>query len=129
MPMDGDQPAIVSWVLSPQAIISGKTQMAEGTIKKLTDKGFGFIKTGGHKGPLLPLLEPGRRHFEELREGQKVSYTEGRGPKARVPSTSSRYNPFAILAADAIIELAGQRRGRADTPGSTACSIGNMGSR
>jgi cold shock protein len=55
--------------------------MAEGTIKKLTDKGFGFIKTDGdkdlffHSSALLDVS------FDELQEGQKVSYTEGRGKK------------------------------------------------
>jgi len=55
--------------------------MAEGTIKRLTDKGFGFIKTD--KGPDLffhmSSVEGAR--FEELQEGQKVSYNEGSGPK------------------------------------------------
>lgn len=56
--------------------------MAEGTIKKLTDRGFGFIKTGGgdkdlffHSKNLQGVA------FEDLQEGQRVSYTEGRGPK------------------------------------------------
>jgi len=56
--------------------------MAEGTIKRLTDKGFGFIATD-HGGPdmffHMSNLEGVR--FEDLREGQKVSFTEGRGPK------------------------------------------------
>ena len=55
--------------------------MAEGTIKKLTDKGFGFIKTGGAKDLFFHSSSLDGVSFEELREGQKVSYTEGRGPK------------------------------------------------
>ncbi|MBX3415082.1 MAG: cold shock domain-containing protein [Pirellulales bacterium] len=55
--------------------------MAEGTIKKLiADKGFGFIK--GDNGELFfhhSSVQGGT--FETLREGQKVTYTEGRGPK------------------------------------------------
>jgi CspA family cold shock protein len=55
--------------------------MSEGTIKKLvSDKGFGFIE--GERGDLFfhhSSVEG--TTFEELREGQRVSYTEGRGPK------------------------------------------------
>ena len=55
--------------------------MSEGTIKRLTDKGFGFIDTGGgmdmffHNSAVLGTT------FEQLREGQKVTFTEGEGPK------------------------------------------------
>jgi CspA family cold shock protein len=55
--------------------------MAEGTIKKLTDKGFGFIKTQGDKDLFFHHSSLQGVRFEELREGQRVSYTEGRGPK------------------------------------------------
>jgi CspA family cold shock protein len=55
--------------------------MAEGTIKKLvSDRGFGFIK--GENAELFfhrSAVEEGS--FEELREGQTVSYVEGSGPK------------------------------------------------
>jgi CspA family cold shock protein len=55
--------------------------MAEGTIKKLiADKGFGFIQ--GEKGELFfhhSAVADGQ--FDSLQEGQRVSYTEGRGPK------------------------------------------------
>jgi CspA family cold shock protein len=55
--------------------------MAEGTIKKLTDKGFGFINTGGDKDLFFHSSALQGVSFEELRLGQKVSYTEGQGPK------------------------------------------------
>ena len=55
--------------------------MAEGTIKKLTDKGFGFIKTGGDKDLFFHSSSLQGVSFEDLREGQKVSFTEGQGPK------------------------------------------------
>lgn len=55
--------------------------MAEGTIKKLTDKGFGFISTGSPKDLFFHSSSVKGTTFAELREGQKVSYTEGRGPK------------------------------------------------
>ncbi len=54
--------------------------MSQGTIKKLTDKGFGFIQ--GENGELFfhhSSVDGGS--FDSLREGQKVEYSEGRGPK------------------------------------------------
>ena len=67
--------------------------MAEGTIKRLTDKGFGFIDAGKAKRPVLPLIGTPRVSFDELREGQKVSFRKARAKKARVPRTSSWYSP------------------------------------
>jgi len=55
--------------------------MAEGTIKKLTDKGFGFIKTTSDKDLFFHSKSLQGVEFDDLREGEKVTYTEGRGPK------------------------------------------------
>ena len=55
--------------------------MAEGTIKKLTDKGFGFISTGSGEDLFFHSSSVQSVGFEDLSEGQKVSFTEGRGPK------------------------------------------------
>ena len=55
--------------------------MAEGTIKRLTDKGFGFIETGADKDMFFHNSNVVGVSFDELREGQRVSYTEGQGPK------------------------------------------------
>jgi CspA family cold shock protein len=55
--------------------------MAEGTIKRLTDKGFGFIDTGTDKDMFFHNSNVEGVSFDELREGQRVSYTEGQGPK------------------------------------------------
>lgn len=56
--------------------------MSEGTIKKLTDKGFGFIQ--GEQGDIFfhssSLVGAS---FESLREGQAVQYNEGMGPKGK----------------------------------------------
>jgi cold shock protein len=54
--------------------------MAEGTIKKLAEKGFGFISSDGgdvffHMSSLSEL------RFEDLSVGQKVEYEIGDGPK------------------------------------------------
>jgi len=56
-------------------------KMAEGTIKRLTDKGFGFIDTGSGKDLFFHSSALEGVTFEELREGQRVSFTEGMGPK------------------------------------------------
>ncbi len=56
--------------------------MPEGTIKRLTEKGFGFIDTGGAKDLFFHMSAlAGGASYDDLREGQKVKYTEGQGPK------------------------------------------------
>lgn len=55
--------------------------MAEGTIKKLTEKGFGFIDTANGADMFFHNSNLEGVSFEQLHEGQRVSYTEGRGPK------------------------------------------------
>jgi CspA family cold shock protein len=55
--------------------------MAEGTIKRLTDKGFGFIEMGGGKDMFFHMSSLDGVRFEDLREGQKVSFEVGEGPK------------------------------------------------
>jgi len=54
--------------------------MPEGTIKKLAEKGFGFIQ-GAEKDIFFHFSALEGISFEELREGQKVMYQEGTGPK------------------------------------------------
>jgi CspA family cold shock protein len=55
--------------------------MAEGTIKRLTDKGFGFIDTGTGNDMFFHLSALEGVRFDELQEGQRVEFTEGHGPK------------------------------------------------
>lgn len=55
--------------------------MAEGTIKKLAEKGFGFIDTGHGNDIFFHMSNLEGVEFEELQEGQKVSFNEGHGPK------------------------------------------------
>ena len=54
--------------------------MPQGTIKKLTDKGFGFIE--GDRGDIFfhhSALQDAS--YDNLQEGQQVEYEEGQGPK------------------------------------------------
>ena len=55
--------------------------MAEGNIKRLTDKGFGFIDVGSEKDLFFHSSNLEGVSYDELREGQRVSFTEARGPK------------------------------------------------
>ncbi len=55
--------------------------MTEGTIKRITDRGFGFIEDGTEKGIFFHSSAVEERRFEDLREGQKVGYEIGQGPK------------------------------------------------
>ena len=55
--------------------------MAEGAIKRLTDKGFGFIDVGREKDLFFHSSSLEGVSYDELREGQRVSFTEGSGPK------------------------------------------------
>jgi CspA family cold shock protein len=57
-----------------------RANVAQGTIKKLTDKGFGFIAGDGEEIFFhMSALQDVR--YEDLREGQTVEFTIGQGPK------------------------------------------------
>ncbi len=54
----------------------------EGTIKNLTDKGFGFITVDGEEKDLFfHSNELKGVSFEELRTGDRVSFEKGESPK------------------------------------------------
>jgi CspA family cold shock protein len=55
--------------------------MEQGTIKRVTDRGFGFISTGADSDIFFHSSSLVGVSFDELREGQSVSYDVGRGPK------------------------------------------------
>ena len=56
--------------------------MPEGTIKKLvSDKGFGFIEQQNGQDLFFHKSALSGVNFDELREGQEVSYEVGRGQK------------------------------------------------
>jgi cold shock protein len=55
--------------------------MAEGTIKRLTDKGFGFIDAGDGKDVFFHMSAVEGTTFDQLTEGQRVSFNIGQGPK------------------------------------------------
>ena len=56
--------------------------MAEGTIKRLTDKGFGFIEPeDGSDDVFVHYSALTSEGFKTLREGQRVSYEVTQGEK------------------------------------------------
>jgi CspA family cold shock protein len=55
--------------------------VAEGTIKRLTDRGFGFIETQSGKDLFFHSSALEGVTFDALQTGQRVSYEEGDGPK------------------------------------------------
>jgi cold shock protein len=52
-----------------------------GTIKRLTDKGFGFIAAGDGTEYFFHQSACTGTRFDDLREGQNVTFTVGQGPK------------------------------------------------
>jgi CspA family cold shock protein len=52
-----------------------------GTIKRITDKGFGFIATAEGMEYFFHQSACASTPFDQLREGQSVSFTVGQGPK------------------------------------------------
>ena len=56
--------------------------MQQGTVAKKTDKGFGFIKSDGQaKDLFFHANELQNTTFDELREGDMVSFEVGESPK------------------------------------------------
>ena len=52
-----------------------------GTIKRLTDKGFGFIAAGDGTEYFFHQSAVQGAQYDQLREGQRVTFTVGQGPK------------------------------------------------
>ncbi len=79
-PIDADQSAN-RMLGKVNSIFTEVARMAEGTIKKLIDKGFGFINTGAAKDLFFHSSSLQGVTFDALHEGQHVSYTEGQSQK------------------------------------------------
>ena len=57
--------------------------MAKGTIKRLMDRGFGFIETEGEGDLFFHRNELEGVDFNSLREGQEVEFEKGQGRDGR----------------------------------------------
>jgi CspA family cold shock protein len=55
--------------------------MVEGTIKRVTNRGFGFIDDGTDKDMFFHSSSVLHGRFDELSEGQRVTYDVGQGPQ------------------------------------------------
>jgi len=67
--------------------------MEEGVIARLTDKGFGFItREGQEKDLFFHSNEVVGTTFNDLREGDRVSFEVGEGPKGPNAVKVSRVN-------------------------------------
>ncbi len=57
--------------------------MPKGTIKRLTDRGFGFIKTEEEKDLFFHRNDLEGVEFSSLNEGQEVEFEKGQGQDGR----------------------------------------------
>jgi len=65
--------------------------MQEGTIARLTDRGFGFIaREGEEKDLFFHSNELKNVEFDELKEGDKVTFEVAEGPKGPSATNVSR---------------------------------------
>jgi len=55
--------------------------MAQGKIKRLTDRGFGFIETEDNKDMFFHMSTLLNAQWDDLKEGQAVEFEVGEGPK------------------------------------------------
>lgn len=55
--------------------------MNEGVIKRITDRGFGFISDGSANDVFFHCSAVSGTPFEQLQEGQRVSYDVKQGAK------------------------------------------------
>ena len=55
--------------------------MAQGTIKRLTDRGFGFIGVDGKKDMFFHMSSLVNGYWDDLQVGQAVEFEIGEGPK------------------------------------------------
>ncbi len=68
--------------LSPVLVPNGDHMATmNGTIKTLTGKGFGFIATADGQEYFFHQSACADMRFDELREGQAVTFEKGHGPK------------------------------------------------
>jgi cold shock protein len=79
--MDSSSSGLVDHFPAAACLERGENKMAEGSIKRLTDKGFGFIETSSGKDLFFHSSALEGVSFEQLRVGQRVQFTEGMGPK------------------------------------------------
>ncbi len=79
-----DLQGVRAYIKGSEAHFRKETLMATmtGTIKRMvSDKGFGFIAAGGDTEYFFHQSACTSTRFDDMREGQTVSFTVGQGPK------------------------------------------------
>ena len=61
--------------------MGGKSEDAQGQIKLITHKGFGFIGNGRNSDLFFHRSEVHGARFEDLQQGQRVTFTLGQGSR------------------------------------------------
>ena len=64
--------------------------MAKGTIKKLMDRGYGFIKGDGEEDLFFNRNDIEGVEFNSLKEGQEVEFEKGQGRDGRPQAVKVR---------------------------------------
>ena len=76
--------------------------MAEGTIKRKTDRGFGFIDTGDNKDMFFHMSNLEGIDWDDLQEGQKVTFEIGQSPKG---PRAEQVRPGLFCAAERLYKI------------------------
>ena len=78
--------------------------MAKGTIKKLMDRGFGFIKTEEEKDLFFHSNDLVKAEFNSLSEGQEVEFEKVQGSDGRFSAVKVRLAGTENSQAEASVE-------------------------
>ncbi len=70
--------------------------MPKGTISKLIDRGFGFIKTEEEKDLFFHRNDLEGVEFNSLREGQEVEFEKGQGQDGRPQAVKVRLTEIQV---------------------------------
>ena len=84
-------------LVQPAEMEKGKEyHMAKGTIKKLMDRGFGFIKTGDETDLFFHRNDLEGVEFNSLREGQEVEFEKVQGSDGRFSAVKVRLTEIHV---------------------------------
>jgi CspA family cold shock protein len=101
-----------------------------GTIKRLTDKGFGFIAASDGSEYFFHQSACSGTRFDDLREGQAVTFERGQGPNGLVPRTFASRNKKARTRINGRVNTASLNRCRSGADCAawrSAAPIGSVG--
>jgi len=87
---------IRSGALPPRQAPNKDIHMTTGTIKRLNDRGFGFISpsSGGSKDVFFHSSSVANATFDDLQEGMQVSFDQEADPRDPSRQRASRVTPM-----------------------------------